>query len=192
MLRERSGNADTGHVGIGDLRGIRDEVGQEDALQAHACLDPRAGEAPVQIAVLDLDDLPVGAQGPAVAGTAPGGPAYLEIDAAGKGIGHRGIQLQAHAVLGLETVLAPAAPALHVFSFPVLADEAAAIPVFEHGDPDPFDTKVHGVGAGRGHEAPQQCPGQQCACHAMRLVFPHLSSFEICGMFLKSVLRFFW
>ena len=121
--------------------------------------------------MLDLDDLAVSPQGPAAAGAAPGGPAYLEIDAAGKGIGHRGIQLQAYAVLGLETVLAPAAPALYVFPFPVLADKAAAIPVFEHGDPDAFDTKVHGVGSGRGHEPPQQGPGQQGGGCAIRHVF---------------------
>ena len=145
MLAKRGGHVDPRHVGIEDLRSFGGVIRQEDTLDAHAGLDGRTGDDPVQITVLYLDDIFVSTQGTSFGSAAPGGGADLKIDGPRKAFRGDGLQLQADTCLGLELVLSPASPSGHVMAVAVIFNEISPAAVLEHIDPYALGLEVHGL-----------------------------------------------
>ena len=93
-----------GHIVIVHI-GAGGKAGQSHALNAHAHLQVGLGYHPVDIGVLHLYNVvAVSAQRTAVRGIAPALTADFKEDCAGQGFRSHGIQLQAHALHGIELV----------------------------------------------------------------------------------------
>ena len=93
-----------GHIVIVHI-GAGGKAGQSQTLNAHAHLQVGLGYHPVDIGVLHLYNVvAVSAQRTAVRGIAPALTADFKEDCAGQGFRSHGIQLQAHALHGIELV----------------------------------------------------------------------------------------
>ena len=132
--------------------------GQGQALQAHAYLEFRIGQGPVNIGALELDDIgAVRAKRAASGGLAPVGVAYFEEDRAGQVFRCYGIKLQAQALACGEDVLV-----VGLLSCSLLAcvAEQAAFRSIEAHEPLAADLEFYGLGTAGSKQGKAGCQKQ--------------------------------